>query len=268
MVHEVEDLYRDLHGRIEAITSTRQTLSDRAVQVLDGIGLDLEAHLGREKREGEEIKFRIVPAFTGSDLWESIRTGVRQLARETAELGRTLRELLQACGRIPEAVLEKMTSVITDLRGIAGRLDGIAGELTWFVAEDEESCAWIEVGTARVGRGTGTITRLCTAPLEVAGNLRRALYERFKTVVMTSATLAVGESFDYFEERVGLSHAEPGRVSELLLASPFDFSHQAMVAVPVDIPEPGRPGYTEMVRDLVERGVLAADGRTFVLFTA
>jgi len=38
--------------------------------------------------------------------------------------------------------------------------------------------------------------------------------------------------------------------------------------VPTDIPEPDRPGYTEAVRDLIEQALLAADGRSFVLFTA
>jgi ATP-dependent DNA helicase DinG len=85
---------------------------------------------------------------------------------------------------------------------------------------------------------------------------------------MTSATLTVGQSFRYFEERVGLDRTEPGRLSELLLASPFDFARQALLAIPTDLPEPGRPGYPEQVRDLTEQAILAAGGRSFVLFTA
>jgi ATP-dependent DNA helicase DinG len=104
--------------------------------------------------------------------------------------------------------------------------------------------------------------------LEVAEPLRKGVYERYKTVVMTSATLAVGTSLAYFEARVGLDRSEPGRLGELILASPFDFGRQALLAIPTDIPEPGRPGYPEMVRDLTERAILAADGRSFVLFTA
>jgi ATP-dependent DNA helicase DinG len=78
----------------------------------------------------------------------------------------------------------------------------------------------------------------------------------------------VAGRFDYLRQRIGLEELEPGRLSELLLASPFDFAQQALLAVPTDIPEPGQPGYTEAVRDLTERALLAADGRSFVLFTA
>jgi ATP-dependent DNA helicase DinG len=120
----------------------------------------------------------------------------------------------------------------------------------------------------RIGRGTGIVTRLCTAPLEVADDLNKAIYQRFKTVVMTSATLTVDQNFRYFRQRVGLHLAEESRLTELMLHSPFDYPNQAMVAVPTDVPEPNHDGYPEMVRDLSEKAILLADGRTFVLFTA
>jgi len=87
-------------------------------------------------------------------------------------------------------------------------------------------------------------------------------------VVMTSATLSVDQRFNYFKQRIGLTLAEPARVAELILASPFDFSRQARLLIPADAPEPAQAGYPEMVVRLVEQGVLAADGRSFVLFTA
>ena len=263
-----DELYRDLHERIEAIFVGRQALFDKAVRDLEAIGSDLAAALGKEISEREELKHRIVPAFTQSETWSAIRERVRELARETELLARAVRELLKASGRIPEAVADKVAGQLTDLRGIAGRIEVIAGDLAFFIGTEAATCAWFEVVKGRIGRTTGIVTRLCTAPLEVAGSLKEAVYDRFRTVVMTSATLAVGGTFDYFRQRVGLDRTEPERRAELLLASPFDFACQALVAVPTDLPEPGRPGYPEAVRDLTERAVLAADGRSFVLFTA
>ena len=263
-----DELYRDLHGRIDALLAGRQALFDRAVRDLENIGSDLAADLAQEISEREEIKHRIVPAFTQSAVWGNIRERVRELARETNLLARQVRELIKENGRLPESVAEKVAGQVTDLRGVAGRIEEIAGDLDLFTDAEATTCAWFEVGRGRIGRGVGIVTRLCTAPLEVAGSLKEAVYDRFRTVVMTSATLAVGDSFDYFRQRVGLDRSEPERQAELLLASPFDFARQALVAVPTDLPEPGRPGYPEAVRDLTERAVLAADGRSFVLFTA
>ncbi|NOQ52383.1 MAG: helicase, partial [Desulfuromonadaceae bacterium] len=86
--------------------------------------------------------------------------------------------------------------------------------------------------------------------------------------VMTSATLTVAGAFGYFHSRVGLDRVEPERLTELSLDSPFDYPQQALVAVPTDLPEPGKPGFAEAVRDAVEKAVLASGGRSFVLFTS
>lgn len=263
-----DKLYRDLHGRIEAILASRQALFDRAVHDLENIGTEIAAALGQEISEREEIKHRIVPAFTQSDVWTTVRANLRELSKETNSLACQLRDLLKMNGRLPEAAADKVAGMVTDLRGVAGRIEVIAGDLDLFTDAGETTCAWFEISRGRIGRSSGIVTRLCTAPLEVAGSLKDAVYDRFRTVVMTSATLAVGENFDYFRQRVGLDRSEPERRTELLLASPFDFARQALVVIPTDLAEPGRPGYPEAVRDLTERAVLAADGRTFVLFTA
>lgn len=265
--HE-DELYRLLYERVENLLAVRFQLFDRAVASLEDIGRDLADHLGREIGEREEIKQRLVPSFLESDCWRTVTEKVRELARETEVLVGGLVALIKECEKLPEETAEKLTSSLTDLRGVAGRLEGMAADLTFFVAADDETCGWFEVIKGRIGRGSGIVTRLCTAPLTVADRLKQGLYDRFRTVVMTSATLAVGDSFAYFKGRVGLDKFGAARVTELLLPSPFDFAEQALVGVPTDVPEPGRPGYGEMVRDLSERAIVAADGRTFVLFTA
>ncbi len=261
-------LYRRLHERVDNLVVERQQLFDRAVADLEEIGRDLAEHLHQEVSEREELKQRLVPSLTDSAFWAAVSDRVRQLSRQTEQLAKGLAALLKECEALPEVVAEKLSSPLTDLRGVVGRLGGIATDLSCFIAVDEQTCGWFEVKQGRIGRGQGIVTRLCTAPLEVAERLKQALYDRFRTVVMTSATLAVADSFAYFKERVGIDRAEPGRVSELLLASPFDFARQALVAVPTDVPEPGRGGYGEMVRDLSEQAIVAAGGRSFVLFTA
>ena len=263
-----DELYRRLYDLVENLLVARQGLIDKAVAELEDIGRELADYLQKEIGEREELKQRLVPVVTDSDFWRSVSERIRQLSRETCELAKQLLALLKACEALPEKVADKLSSPLTDLRGVVGRLDGIAGDLACFVASDDQTCAWFEVKQGRIGRGQGIVTRLCTAPLAVAERLKQALYDRFRTVIMTSATLAVADSFAYFKERVGLDRAESARVAELLLQSPFDFARQALVGVPTDVPEPGRGGYGEMVRDLSERAIVAADGRTFVLFTA
>jgi ATP-dependent DNA helicase DinG len=263
-----EALYRELHERIEDLISQRQSLLDRSIADLEQSGLDLAKELGTEISSREEIRQRLVPDFVEKATWVKIEGVLRSLSRTTSEYSEALRDLLKALRKLPDEAAEASRSLCTDLAGVSLRLQVVAENLQAFVAKDPQSCTWFEIAKGRIGRGEGIITRLCTAPLVVAPLLRETLMERMQTVVMTSATLTVAGRFDYLRNRVGLNELEPGRLTELLLESPFDFDKQALLAIPTDIPEPGRPGYAEAVRDLTEQALLAADGRSFVLFTA
>ncbi|MFQ5845808.1 MAG: ATP-dependent DNA helicase, partial [Planctomycetota bacterium] len=95
---------------------------------------------------------------------------------------------------------------------------------------DPELVYWIEAA----GRGRRSVLR--AAPVEVAPVLRRALFRRVPSVILTSATLRVGGSFDHFESRVGLD--EP---AELGLGSPFDFRRQCRLLLHPPHPHPPHP---------------------------
>ncbi len=266
---DAEDkLYRTLHERIETLISRRQQLLESAVDELQSIGEELPTALGKQVSSKFEIKHRVLPGFQQSAEWQQICERTERLRLASHELAEGILELLRECDVLPESVADKLNSSLVDLRGIAGRLEGLAADLGSFQAAAEGSCVWLEVKEGRIGRGKGLITSLCQAPLEVAESLRKALYERFQTLVMTSATLTVAGAFGYFHARVGLDQVEPGRLIELSLDSPFDYQHQALVAVPTDLPEPGKPGFAEAVRDAVEKALLASGGRSFVLFTS
>lgn len=261
-------LFRDLHGRIEGLLGTAHGLLELSTTELEAIGETLAEMAGKEFPGHEEIRLRLTPAFTSAPKWPELASRVRALATDSERLGDQLEAVLRTLGTLPEPAVDNVRSVATDLGGIVFRLQGIGGQLRAFVAEDPATCAWFEVARGRVGRSDGVIVRICTAPLEVAPLLRENLFERMRTVVLTSATLTVAGTFRYLRNRIGLRETEAGRLSELLLASPFDYASQALVAVPTDIPEPGKGGYAEAVRDLTEQAVLCADGRSFVLFTA
>jgi ATP-dependent DNA helicase DinG len=87
-------------------------------------------------------------------------------------------------------------------------------------------------------------------------------------VVVTSATLAVGETFNFLKKRTGIALAAPERVTELLLASPFDYQNQAFVGIPADIAEPTAPGFDAVLEPHLLEALLISQGRAFVLFTS
>jgi ATP-dependent DNA helicase DinG len=268
LTDDQDERFRSFHEQINALLTLRQALVDRSVSTLEHCGTRLAATIDEKPQKGSDIRQRLVSQVTGHALWPEIDKDLRSLARLTDDFADALRALLKALRSLADEVYEEIRSTVTDLSGLVWRLDGLALQLRAFVVSDPSTCAWFDVSLGRIGRGEGIVTRLCTAPLDVAPLLRECLMDRKQTVVMTSATLTVAQRFDYLRGRVGLEAIEPQRLRELQLSSPFDFSQQALVAIPNDIPEPGQAGFPEAVCNLVEQAVLLADGRSFVLFTA
>jgi len=89
-------------------------------------------------------------------------------------------------------------------------------------------------------RGRGVFLR--AAPIDVSAIVRELLIDRMRATVLTSATLAVDGSFDYVRGRLGIDHATSVRV-----ASEFDFSQQAILYLPKQMPAPKSPQFAEAV---------------------
>jgi ATP-dependent DNA helicase DinG len=110
-------------------------------------------------------------------------------------------------------------------------------------------------------RGRGLFLR--AAPIDVSRIISDALFDRFRSVVLTSATLAVDGEFDYVKGRLGIREC-----AELRVESEFDFTRQALLYLPRKMPPPNSPTFAEAVaREAIEL-LRRSRGRAFVLFTS
>ena len=108
---------------------------------------------------------------------------------------------------------------------------------------------------------------LRVAPLAVNGLLRRALFGD-RAVVMTSATLELGGSFDAVARQVGLTGDGAPDWSGLDVGSPFDYPRQGILYIARRLPPPGRDGASPAAMDELAALVGAASGRTLGLFSS
>ena len=153
-------------------------------------------------------------------------------------------------------------------------VDDVFGTASRIVAASEHDVIWTEDRD----RG-GSVLRV--APLSVSGLLRDKLFGK-STVVMTSATLELGGSFDPLARSLGLdAGAGRGRAAGegidegdgpqwrgLNVGSPFDYAKQAILYVPRHLPQPRRDGLRPEAVDLLVELVIAAGGRTLGLFSS
>ncbi|KRC89628.1 ATP-dependent helicase [Terrabacter sp. Root85] len=108
---------------------------------------------------------------------------------------------------------------------------------------------------------------LRVAPMSVAMLVRDKVFEA-RTVVLTSATLELGGTFDAVAGTIGLRGEGAPTWQGLDVGSPFDYPKQAIAYVAAHLPPPGRDGAGDDTLDEIEELVRAAGGRTLGLFSS
>jgi ATP-dependent DNA helicase DinG len=242
----------------EKIEQARVNLSDTMERLFFFVG-------NQDKSKYSESKLRLTERIYQNQNWKAIIEGVPALLRSMYEVASVTDKILTALSKIPTSFEKEARSLAVDLKAQADRLTETAGALKMVLQDkDEVNVRWLEVRESRFGN----IVRLYTAPIDVAPILQKAVFEKFPTVVMTSATLSVGKSFEYIDQRLGLAGLKESRKIETILPSPFDFQQQAIVGIPTDIPEPNSASFSQKLPELLKKGIAASNGRAFVLFTA
>jgi ATP-dependent DNA helicase DinG len=106
---------------------------------------------------------------------------------------------------------------------------------------------------------------LSATPVNVSEDLRGSLYSTVPKIIMTSATLSTGGSFNYIRQRLGLSDD----IEALQLKSPFDYRSRTVLYVPGSgFPEPAAAGYDAALCEQIEALLKITRGRALVLFTS
>ena len=196
---------------------------------------------------------RIKPGMTGAE-------ELSQECRRTAAALSDIQWSLQDIAQLTADEGEELT-----LAGFAGELQEKASSL-WLIAESldsesEEVVVWIETDA-------NGLSLVAAAPLDIGAELNQLLYPGLRSLILVSATLTVGGSFQYIKRRLGLDHLEPEGVREWTAPSPFDFERNCRTLVVRDLAEPGSSRYAEMIARCLKTIAGTVRRRTLVLFTA
>ncbi len=156
----------------------------------------------------------------------------------------------------------KSESDQVELRSAAERCRMLGDSLTsWCDQNDESAVFWIERSGPQKQR-----INLMSAPVEVGPILREQLFNKVSSVVLTSATLAIGtKDFQFYRKRIGLTDGEDD-----LQGSPFDYLRQARLILSSDMPDPSSESqkFQQEACRRIQRHLLETEGRAFVLFTS
>jgi ATP-dependent DNA helicase DinG len=165
-----------------------------------------------------------------------------------------------------EGMRQALSDIATTLRGAGDEADALARfadqqDAAIEAALDPDHDATV-VWSERRERGD---VELRTAPIDVAPQLERLLFDEVEGAVLTSATLALADGFAHIRRTLGLRSAR-----ELRLGSPFDLPGRVRLLVPGAGHDRGGPDGAPAVAVAadIEELLRASDGRALVLFSS
>ena len=208
--------------------------------------------------------------FLAGDLFAEIRESQRNQAGKNGRFRRPLaieNTVGPALKELASWILQLSTYINSDEERIeytsaAERCTAVADSLnSWLQQTVEDAVYWLESSGQNQQR-----IKLVSAPIDVGPVLRDELFNKVNTVILTSATLAVGgQSFAFIRQRLGLTKS-----TEKKVGSPFDYRSQMKLILPEGMPDPSEAplAYESAVCDRIQKYVEMTQGHAFVLFTS
>ncbi len=242
-----ERLVRDLRRLLPQVPKDMQGVVDRRVALVADEMPELLDALGRAGAGEDRQRLTALPA--------DIQDAAREVGEALLATAETLEEVVEREGRTTEIGGEAL--------GLLRRANARAEELAFLCGpslEDQRFVTWVE------GRRNGAT--LQTAPVDVADGLEKTLFARPHPVILTSATLAIGQDVRPFEKRVGLFDSPDVEIQRAVLPSPFDYKTHAALYAPANFPDAGSPEWTGAIDEELKFLLELSKGGALLLFTS
>jgi len=126
----------------------------------------------------------------------------------------------------------------------------------------KEYVYWVEI----LNRPRGIKYTFFAAPINIADEFKTKILDDIKPVMLTSATISVGGSFEFIKKNLGM-----GKDSDsLILDSSFDYRKNTLLYLSDNLPDPssGYDLYEQKAVEEIKKIISFMQGRTFVLFTS
>ncbi|WP_305083806.1 ATP-dependent DNA helicase [Corynebacterium sp. CCUG 71335] len=256
------DEAHELDGRVTSVATNE--ISPHALR----LAARRAGKLGENRRKDtlEELidDFAAVLDTESPGRWETISDPARAAFVAVQD---ELRRTGEAIARAPEGEATKDPETAAErenLRNHVGELYTSFDRILSVFDEDDPAKHFDVVWLARSASSSPESASVSVAPLSVSALLRDNLFGE-KTVVLTSATLAVGGNFRAMAAAWGLPD---GTWDSLDAGTPFDPRRSGILYTAKHLPPPGRDGISEGTLDEMAELITAAGGRTLGLFSS
>jgi len=204
---------------------------------------------------GAERTYRFVASHSTQTWWAPLNIQIENLMGRIKAIISVFESLTSALmGEDAEEIEELRYVLVGHQRDLQALLDTLMLVLN---VDNPRQVTWLEQNSRLY---------LMTSPIEVSEILKEKIFSHLDSVILTSATLSISNSFEHFLRDIGL----PKTTTTAQVDSPFDYEQQMRFFV-VKKGTGLQDSDSEKAKDLAEFITEVAErmhGRTLVLFTA
>ncbi len=253
-------------NRLEAANPVLRLLAQSAAAVSRAsvtmgdffIALHELVNVARSQGDYDTVTLWVGDAVRQTPEWAAILEAGEASVERLDEASRTLDEAVQMLADYDQQEAAKLADAAAFLARMLAALH--------LICQGEDDSYVYSAQLSRSKRRIG-LEGLMAEKIDVGDDLATKWLAEMQSVVFTSATMAIGESFEHFEHGVGLDRLETGSHKSRQLDSSFDFNSAMSVIVCRDLPAPGAPGYVERLADVLYDVHVAMGGSVLTLFT-
>lgn len=193
-----------------------------------------------------------------TDEWAALEASAAQAATTFERATKSLHEAA-------DAMKDESPQAASDLAEATRTLEELLSAVKLIVLEPEQNYVYsAELYRAKRRQGW---ERMVAEKLDVGADLASKWYPEAMSVTYTSATIAVGNSFEHFDHAVGFDQLSASAHKSVCVDSSFDYDANMSVVVARDMPEPNDRAYLPALADLLYDIHVSMDGSVLTLFT-
>lgn len=209
------------------------------IKILDSLAKDLQENIF-------ELKVLISPS--------SVRLNINKLQDYDA-FKETYKTLIAKLDLL-ETILSKHAEDNAESQKLFDRATELTIKLnSWLKRDNQNDIYWLEVFARTI--------QFNATPISVAEQFNKFQKKADSAWIFTSATLSINGSFDHFTSLLGLKKSRTQ-----YLQSPFNYSENAFLYVPKEIPDPKDELFNLVLVKKALPLIRAAKGRAFILATS
>ncbi|MFT8320530.1 MAG: ATP-dependent DNA helicase DinG [Bacillus sp. (in: firmicutes)] len=200
----------------------------------------------------------------GSKEWNQLKSVAERLIFLFKDCNGAITEKINELKKKHDILSSKQVVLVERIIAIQKEWEDYTMSLRSIFMREEDNISWLEADL----RTYPNNAVLYAQPYSVADKLRADFFSQKNSIIFTSATMTINNSFHYYVESLGL---EKSKHKEEQIPSPFQYDKQVRLLIPEGVPEINTvpmEDYIVSVTEHIIRIAEATNGRMLILFTA